>query len=167
MRTEKLLVKRILLIILGCVLAFFVLFQERIEACFQPESPSVKLRADSIVGSISLNGKPLEGALLSLHKFLGPYSIERGNADARSIGRATTEKDGTFRFAKVPSGKYVLMMSRPSHEFTNIELITPKKGEKDTVVVEYFADFCARAAVIDADGRRFGESKPTVFGIAP
>ena len=31
MRTEKLLVKRILLIILGCVLAFFVLFQERIE----------------------------------------------------------------------------------------------------------------------------------------
>jgi hypothetical protein len=141
------------------------LFIRRVEACYQIYSPSVQLRAGTITGTITLNGKPIEGALLNLHKSLGAYSIELGHADARVLGEATTAKDGSFSFGEVPRGQYVVFMSRPSFEIMDIELVKPKKGESDTVAIEYFADWCGSATAISINGERLSpRSTPPILG---
>jgi hypothetical protein len=155
-----------------CATLFFVslifvtfLFVRHVEACYQMEAPSVQLRSGTIVGSITLNGKPIDGAVLALHKFLGPYSIELGHADAHVLGRAVTTKDGTFSFGAVPRGKYVVFMLRPSAELLDVEVFKPKKGESDTVAIEYFADWCGSATAVSATGEKLRpRSTLAVFG---
>jgi hypothetical protein len=123
-------------------------------ACFQSTVPSVQLRSRVLAGTVSLNGKPIDGALLSLHKFLGPYSVEPGHLDAHVLGEAKTEPDGKFSFGEIGVGKYVIVMSKPSNELTDVELVAPKGDDRDTVAMEFFADFCQTAAAVSAKGIR-------------
>jgi len=115
---------------------------------------------------VTLNGKPIDGAVVSLHKFLGPYSVEIGHADAHVLSETITTENGSFSLGEVPTGKYVIVIAKPSNEFTNVQLVLPKKGESDTVAIEYFADFCASATTISATGERLTpRSSPTILGI--
>src|ERR1700722_9797200 len=82
----------------------------RVEACWQSSSPSVKLRARTIAGTVTVNNKPNGGAVLRLHRFLGPYSVEIGHADSHVLAEAVSEKDGTFNFGDVPIGRYVIFV---------------------------------------------------------
>jgi len=136
-----------------------------VEACLQIEAPSVQLRAGTIAGNITLNGKPIEGAVLNVHKSLGAYSVELGHADPHALGKATTARDGSFSFGELPSGTYVVFMLRPSAEIMDVELVKPKKGERDTVAIEYFADWCGSATAVSANGARVKpRSTPTILG---
>ncbi|MFI5113608.1 MAG: hypothetical protein ACHP7J_00585 [Terriglobales bacterium] len=102
-----------------------------------------------------------------MHKFLGAYSIELGHADPAVLGEVVAAKDGSFRFGKVPSGKYVVFMGWPSGMSIDVELVKPKSGESDTVAIENFADSCTSATVISADGRRMtNQSVQTILGMA-
>jgi hypothetical protein len=158
--------KRLAIILLALGFAGSLL-PKRVEACYQIEPPSVQLRARKIAGTVTLNGKPIDHAVLSLHKFLGDYSIEVGHADPHVMGEAITANDGSFAFGEVPSGKYVVIMARPSYELTNIEVVKPTSVGSDTVAIEYFADFCASATAISTDGRRLTyRSVPTIFGMS-
>lgn len=145
---------------LACVAFLFV---RRVEDCHQINSHAVQLRAGAIAGTVTLNGKPLDGAVLHLHKLLRAYSIEIGHADAHVLGETTTARDGSFSFGEVPSGKYVVFMLRPAGEFTDVELVKPKHGESDTIAIEYSADWCGSATAISANGeRRRPRSMPTI-----
>lgn len=130
------------------------LFPARADACYQADVPSVQLRSRVIKGRVTLNGEPIAGAVLTLHKFLGAYSVEIAHADARRLGSVTTTGDGTFDFGEMPAGTYVIAMSWPSTEFTRIRLNVPKEGDNDTVEIEYFGDFCSSAVAITATGGR-------------
>ena len=142
-------------------LAFASLLQlERVEACFQAYFPSVQLRAQTIAGTVTLHGKPIDGAVLSLHKFLGAYSIELSHADTNVLGRAITAKDGHFKFGEVPNGKYVVFVRGAS---INVELVKSKSGESDTVAIENFADSCVSATAISADGRKLTHGLPSAI----
>jgi hypothetical protein len=155
-----------------CAVLLFVTFMcvsilsiRRVEACFQTEAPSVQLRAGTIAGNMSLNGKPIEGAVLNVHKFLGAYSVQLGHADPHVLGKATTARDGSFSFGELPSGTYVVFMLRPSAEIMYVELVKPKKGERDTVAMAYFADWCGSATAVSANGDRVKpRSTPTILG---
>jgi len=46
--------------------------------------------------AVTLNGKPIAGAVLSLHKFLGRYSIEIAHSDPHPVARTIVAKDGSF-----------------------------------------------------------------------
>jgi hypothetical protein len=126
----------------------------RVEACYQPSPPSVKLRARTIAGTVTVNSKPSGGAVLRLHRFQGPYAIERGNADPHVLAEAVSEKNGTFNFVDVPSGRYVIFVGPPSDMTIEVELVKPKAGESDTVAIDNFADGCIGTAVFSANGRR-------------
>jgi len=138
---------------------------EKVEACFQ-DSPSVHLRARTIAGTVTLRGKPLDGAVFRLHKFLSPYSIEPAHADPHVLGEAMSAKDGTFNFGEVPSGKYVVFVGSPSLESIVVEVVKPRSGESDTIAIDNFADSCISAAVISADGRKVTQrSGSTIVGM--
>jgi hypothetical protein len=123
------------------------------EACWQ-EAPSVSIRSRSVTGTVSRNGKPMEGAVLTLHKFLGSYSVEPGHGDPHRLGRAITGKDGSFNFGGVPPGRYVIFMASPSGEFTEVEVVRPRSSdENDRVSIDFFADGCQSATAISASGR--------------
>jgi hypothetical protein len=142
-----------------------ILSIRQVEACFQIEAPSVQLRAGTIAGNITLNGKPIEGAVLNVHKFLGAYSVQLGHADPHILGKATTARDGSFSFGELPSGIYVVFMLRPSAEIMDVELVKPKKGERDTVSLAYFADWCGSATAVSAAGNRVKpRSTPAILG---
>jgi hypothetical protein len=145
------------------VLVVFALTQN-VEACVQIDPPSVSIRSRSVAGTVTLNGKPIAGAVLSLHKFLGPYAVELAHADSLPLGTATAAKDGSFNFGEVPTGKYVMFMAWPSSEVTAIEVVRPKTGENDTVSVSFFGSFCQSAAAISATGKRLSHSTPPVWG---
>lgn len=138
-------------------------FVQPVDACYQVDVPSVRLRSRSVTGTITLGGKPLGGATVSLHKFLGSYSVEADHADARPLVKATTTKSGTFTFGEVPSGKYVIIMHSPSSETTEVELVHPNARENDIIAIEFFADYCQRAVAITARGDRVSPSNPTIF----
>jgi len=55
-------------------------------------------------------------------------------------------------------------MHSPSGESTNVQLVHPKADESDTIVIEFFADFCQKAAAISAQGERLNSSTPTICG---
>jgi len=63
----------------GLVVCFLgtVAWTGRLEACWQSFGPRVSIRATSVAGTISSNGKPIAGAVLSLQRFLGRYSVDR------------------------------------------------------------------------------------------
>ncbi len=124
--------------------------EAQVHVAFPPYSPSVQLRARTIAGTVTLNGEPLDGTAVSLHRFLGAYSIELSHADAHVLGKATTAKDGRFSFGELSSGKYVVFVRGASVE---VKLIKPKSGENDTIAIENFADSCVRGTVVSADGR--------------
>src|SRR5438876_9790703 len=100
-------------------------FVRRVEACYQINVPSARIRARSVAGTVSLNGNPIGGAVLSLHKFLGRYSVEADHAES-AINNAITAKNGKFKCGEVPSGKYVINKKSPSRETTNVQLAHPK-----------------------------------------
>ena len=138
-------------------------FVRRVEACYQIDVPSVRIRSRSVAGTVSLNGNPIGGAVLSLHKFLGRYSVEADHAES-AISNAITAKNGKFSFGEVPSGKYVIIMHSPSGESTNVQLVHPKADESDAIAIEFFADFCQKAAAISAQGEKLNSATPTIFG---
>ncbi len=129
----------------------------RVEACWQ-SSPSVKLRARTIAGTVTVNSKPNGGAVLRLHRFLGRYAIESGNADPHVLAEAATENNGAFSFGDLPSGSYVIFMASPSGMTIEVELVKPKAGESDTVAVDNFADGYISTTAFSADGRRISKS---------
>jgi len=154
---------RLATIILLVMLASSLLLEE-VKACYQ-DAPSVQLRARTIMGTVTLHGKPFDGAVLRLHKFRGAYAIEIGHAESHVLSEVVTAKDGTFKFGEVPDGKYVVFVGWPSGASMEVELIKPKSGESDTVAIENLADSCIRATVISADGRRLTDhSVLTIFG---
>ena len=115
---------------------------------------------------MTLHGKPLDGAVLSLHKFLGVYSIAPGHADPHVLGESVAAKDGKFKFGEVPDGKYVVFVGAPSGASMDVEVVRPKSGENDTLAIENFADSCLSATVISADGHRVtNRSVSTMFGM--
>jgi len=115
------------------------------------ETGPVQLRARTIVGTVTLDGKPIDGTVLSLHKYLGAYSIELAHADAHALGKAITAKNGRFRFDEVPTGKYVVFVRGASFE---VEIIKPKSGESDIIAIESSFLSCLSVAVFSADGRK-------------
>jgi hypothetical protein len=115
---------------------------------------------------VTLNGKPIVGAVLSLHKFLGSYAIALGHAEAHPLVKTIAAKDGSFSFGEVPAGKYVIVMAWPSNEFTEIEVVRPKSSESDKISISFFADFCQSASAISATGERLTRSAPPIFGIS-
>lgn len=124
-----------------------------VEACWQ-SSPSVKLRARTIAGTVTVNSKPNGGAVFGLHRFLGPYAIGPGHADPHALAGAVSEKNGSFNFGDVPSGRYVIFVGPPSGMTIEVELVKPKTGENDTVAIDNFADGCISTAVFSSDGQR-------------
>lgn len=135
-------------------LSFAVLvFAQRGDACVQLDVPYVKLRAAALNGTVTLNTKPIEGALLSLHRYIRPYSPEIGHFEAHSLRTVKTDENGRFTFGAVLPGKYVILMSKPSAEATDVELLPAKAGSGEKIAIEFFADFCQRAFVISAEGR--------------
>jgi hypothetical protein len=148
-----------------CALAVLVTIQKA-AGCYQMDSPSVSIRSRSVAGTVTLNGKPIAGAILSLHKFLGSYAIELGHADPHPLRKAIAGKDGRFDFGEVPAGKYVIFMASPSNELTDVEVVRPRSGENDTVAIDFFADFCQTATVISASGERLKHSTPPIAGIS-
>jgi hypothetical protein len=99
--------------IIVCLLGT-VAWVDRLEACLQSSVPAVSIRSTSVSGTITLNGKPVAGAVLSLHKYLGPYAIEIAQADPHPIANTIAGENGKFTFGEVPSGKYVIEMASPS-----------------------------------------------------
>jgi Protein of unknown function (DUF2012) len=146
-------------------LATFVAIQKA-AACFQMDSPSVSIRSTSVTGTVTLNGKPIAGAVLSLHKFLGPYSIEMAHADTHPIAKTVGGKDGSFSFGEVPMGKYMIAMASPSYEFTKVELVRPKSSKRDTVSIQFFADYCQSATAVSSTGERLRHSSPPIAGMS-
>ncbi len=140
------------------------LLLERVEACYQ-YSPAIQLRATTIAGIVTLNGKPIHGAVFRLHKLLGPYSIEPAHADPHVLGEGVSEKDGTFNFGEVPSGKYVVFVGQPSGMSIEVELVRPKSGESDTVAINNFADSCISATVFSTDGRKIPQRQVAPFTV--
>jgi hypothetical protein len=126
---------------------------------YQADSFPVQLRAQTIAGTVTQGGKPIDGTMLSLHKFLGAYSSEPSHADAHVLGKTITAKDGRFRFGKVPSGMYVVFVRGGS---IDIALVKPKKSESDIVAIENFADSCVSVTVLseDAKERTYGSTSP-------
>ena len=120
---------------------------QNVEACYQ-ESPSVRLRARMITGTITLQGKPVDGAVLRLHKFIGVYSTAAGHADTHVLAEVIAAKDGSFNFGELAQGKYVLFVGEPSGATVEIELIRPNNGGSDTLKVDTFGDSCISAASI-------------------
>lgn len=145
------------------VLGVFALIRQ-VEACYQL-APSVSIRSRSVAGIVSIDGKPI-AAVLSLHKFLGPYAIEIGRADSHPLGKTVAGKDGRFDFGEVPAGKYVIFMASPSSEITDVEVVRSKSGENDTIAVNFFGDFCQNASVISASGEQLKHSTPPIAGIS-
>jgi hypothetical protein len=136
----------------------------RAEACWQSGVPSVPIRSRSLAGTVTLNDKPIAGAVLSLHKFLGSYAIESGHAEAHALVKTIAAKDGSFDFGEVPTGKYVIVMASPSAESTEVEVVHPKSGESDRISISFFADYCQSASVISVTGKRLTHSTPSILG---
>jgi hypothetical protein len=136
------------------------------EACWQSYAPSVSIRARSVAGTVTLAGKPIAGAVLSLHKFLGPYSVETSHADPHSVAETSAAKDGSFSFGEVPTGKYVILMASPSFESTEVQVVRPKPGERDTISIRFFADFCQSASAISVSGDSLTRSTPPVASVS-
>jgi hypothetical protein len=134
---------------------------KRIQACYQPESPFVRLRSRFLRGTVTLNGKPIANAALSLHKL--DYGAI-GDADPHVLSRTSTTNSGKFSFGEIPNGKYVIVMHSPSNEYTEAELIKAEPSEDDTIAIEFFGYFCQRAAALTAEGKRLSQSTPTIFG---
>ena len=149
-----------------CSILAALILGGRVQACWQPEVPSVSLRSRRVAGKVSLNGKPIAGAVLSLNKFLGPYAIEIGHADPHPLRKTIAGEDGRFDFGEVPTGKYVIFMTSPSGELTNVEVVRPRSDDNDTIDISFFADFCQTASVISASGERLKRSTPPIFGIS-
>jgi hypothetical protein len=135
------------------LVAFTVLFfGPRGEACYQTSIPYVQLRSRVLAGTITLDGKPIGGAVLKLRL--------AGKADPRlqvyffgdQLRDSTTDNYGFFSFGSVPYGKYLILMAHPSNESTEVELVAPKKDEADKIAIEFYADLCQRASAISADG---------------
>jgi hypothetical protein len=143
------------------------LFTRRLEACWQTHTPSIRIRSRSLAGTVNLDGNAISEAVLTLHRFLGPYSVQADHAESHPLRRAITARDGKFSFGEVPSGKYVVMMHSPSSEATGmIEVIRPLAGENDTVAIEYFADFCQNVVAISVKGDKLSSPATTIFGMS-
>jgi hypothetical protein len=152
----------IILVLLTCSGSLFL---ENVHACYQ-DFLSVQLRSRTIAGTVTLRDKPLEGAVVTLHKFIGAYSIGVQHADPHVLDEAVAGKDGKFTFREVPNGKYVVLFGQPSGASMDVEVIKPKSGENDTIAIEYFADSCVSATVISAEGHRLANrSVPSMFGV--
>ena len=129
------------------------IFLPTVWACYQV-APLIHLRATKVKGKVTLNGKPVSGTVLRLHKSAGPYSIELAHADPHVLGEAVSGEDGAFSFAEVPRGDYVLFVGPPSGMSIDIEVIKPRSGEADSVVIDNFADGCISATVFSANGSK-------------
>jgi len=116
-----------------------------------------RLRARTISGTVTRDGKRIDGAVLTLHKFLGAYSTWPSHAAPEVFGETITTKDGEFRFDELPSGQYVVLVSGESIE---VDLVKPKHGENDTVAIEDSAYSCVRATIISADGKKLKVGSP-------
>jgi hypothetical protein len=141
-------------------------FVRAAEACWQSHAPSIRIRSRSVAGTVTLNGKPIGDAVLSLHKFLGAYSIEPQHADLHSLANTISAKDGTFSFGEVPPGKYVVLMASPSSESTEVLVVRPKPGEDDTISIRFFADFCQSASAIAASGESLTRFTPPIARVS-
>jgi hypothetical protein len=153
------------IITLGSILAVLIL-GGRVQACWQPDVPSVSLRSRRVAGKISLNGKPIAGSVVSLNKFLGPHAIEIGHADPHPLRKTIAGDDGRVDFGEVPIGKYVIFMASPSGELINVEVVRPRSDDNDTIDLSFFADFCQTASVLSASGERLKRSTPPIAGIS-
>jgi hypothetical protein len=118
------------------------------------------LRAKTITGTVTRNGKPMDGTVLTLRKFLGAYSIEPARAGSHILGKAITTEDGRFYFDEVPSGEYVILVR--GIMLLEVDLVKPTSGESDTLAIEKFAGPCpgAGATIISAQGRKLKDLSP-------
>jgi hypothetical protein len=87
-----------------------------------------------------------------LRKSIGPHWIELRHADPHGFAEAVSGKDGFFGFGEVPRGQCILSMGPPSGMSIDIELVYPKDGENNKVLIDNFADGCISATVLSADG---------------
>lgn len=142
---------RVLTLVVSFTLVVITFVEQRVHACYQV-SPSIRVRARRLSGVITLNGKPMPGSL-RLYKLVASVTGPAG-PDAHALAEAETSKDGTFTFGEFPSGKYVLFPRGPSGMSINVELLSPKNSEGDTIVVDNYADGCISAAVLSARGQR-------------
>lgn len=53
-----------------------------------------------------------------------------------------------------------MVMVSPSGESTNVEVLQPKPGESDTILINFFADFCQEASVVSWNGSVLKHSAP-------
>ena len=134
----------------------------KVRACFQ-DSPSIQLRATAIAGRVTVDGKPLSGALFRLHKSLGPYAIQLRHADPHVLTEAVSAEDGSFSFGELTRGQCIISMGPPSGMSIGIELVNPKNSENDKVVINNFADGCMSATVVSADGEKIPQKSGSTF----
>jgi len=129
----------------------------QIDANLGSSSSPVRLRARAIIGIVTRDGKRIDGAVLTLHRFLGTYSIRPFHADPEDLGE-TTAKNGQFLFNEVPSGKYVVIVRGGSIE---VDLVKPQRGENDTIEIEDSSYSCVWATVVSAEGRKLKRYSPS------
>jgi hypothetical protein len=125
---------------------------EKVDACYQPLAATVRLTARTISGRLMQDGKPLPGAVLRLHRFLGAHSIEAAHADPHPLGEAISGHDGIFRFAEIPSGTYIISFGSPSGGSVEVELVHPKTERSDMVKIEGTGG-CVGARVVPEEKR--------------
>jgi hypothetical protein len=111
----------------------------------------------TISGTVTRDGKRIDGAVLTLHKFPGAYSIRPSHAAPEVLGETTT-RNGEFRFAEVPSGQYVVIVRGGAIE---VDLVKPKRGEIDTIAIEDSSYSCVWATIVSADGGKLRGFSPS------
>jgi hypothetical protein len=107
----------------------------------------MRLRARTLSGVVTLNGKPISGVLMRLFDFIGPRTLV-GNMDINAkrqarMSEVKADKHGRFSFGDVPAGRYVLVTSGGS---TNVEVVSPTEGQTDTLVINSFGMGCQSAS---------------------
>jgi hypothetical protein len=129
--------------------------------CVQAWDGFSTLRSDEFKGRITFRGKPLLNAQLELHKFLLDDADSKSSVPVRArriksapevLRTASTDTQGLFTFGKLPPGKYVVRMTKPSHETITIDLIAPDEYSQDARVwIRGYADWCTDVIIEPTD----------------
>ena len=116
-------------------------------ACFQVDNSVYVLQSRYIAGKVTLDGKPIAGAKLSLREVIPSTTKFVVDPARTAIATATSDKQGAFAFGKIPSGKYLLVMTSPSYETTRIELKDSNEGVYQKVALVFTKDFCKTVTI--------------------
>jgi hypothetical protein len=98
--------------------------------------PPTAIRADTLAGRFTYEGKPLKRAAIQLRSPTGVL-----------IGRSATDASGRFQFHPLRSGVYEVRMLRPSVEAFTIRF-EKTSGTDETFNVNFFGDYCYRISAL-------------------